>query len=65
MTTHTPKITASAIAVIVFSAAALVTHNIVGGLTSSTVDRPSQKNIEYVLPTTGAKVNNQVKRFEF
>jgi hypothetical protein len=65
MTTQTPKITASAIAVILFSAAALVTHTIVVGLTSPTVDRPSRKNVEYVLPTTVTQPNSKPKRFEF
>ena len=65
MTTHTPKITASAIAVMLFSAAAVVTHTIVSGLTYSTVDRPSRKNVEYVLPTSGNQPNSKPKRFEF
>lgn len=65
MTTHTPKITASVIAVSLFSAAALSTHSLVIGLTSVLADRASAKNVEYVMPTTGAKVNNQMKRFEF
>ena len=65
MTTHTPKIMASAIAVALFSTAALFTHSLVRGLTSPTVNQPFPTSVEYVLPTTGAKVNNQVKRFEF
>jgi hypothetical protein len=65
MNPHTSKATASAIAVALFFATALLTHTIVSSLSYREATKPAAREVEYVLPNTKDLVNNQPNPFKF